>query len=165
MKKILNIIGYFSLLVVPYFLIVFTLVFHDFVRIMSCVGIVMVIAVQVIHFRKTKLKFMGIRVLITIILLIIYNVLIYSGYGIVKNIEVQRIINKIEKIECENYEFSKEELEHNIKFINERYVIGKSKFNAKIYYKDGTTEETTLVFSGVFIIELNQNKYYINILK
>ena len=68
MKKVLNFLGYISLLVTPYYLICFILMFYNPVRIMSLIGIAILTAIQLKHYKKTKIKNIGIRLLVSIIL-------------------------------------------------------------------------------------------------
>lgn len=162
MKKTLNIIGYISLFAIPYLLLIFIFEFHDFVKILSLVVLFIIITLQIIHYSKTLIKDIGIRILITIIAISICNFIIYNGYGLVKNIEANKIIQTIEKIEFDGHELYKGQLENKIRFVNSKSIISKGSYDATIYYVDEAIEKTTVQFSGVYIIKIKNDKFYID---
>lgn len=162
MKKALNIIGYISLFSIPYLSSIFIFVFHDFVKILSLVVLLIIITFQILHYRKTLIKNIGIRILITIITISICNFIIYNIYGLVKNMEANKFIQTIEKIEFDGYELNRDQLENKIKFVNSKTNINKGSYDATIYYLDGKIDKTTVYFSGVYIIKIKNDKFYIN---
>ena len=161
MKKVLNIIGYISLLTIPYLLIVFYFEFYNLVKVLLLISLAIIIFFQVNNYIKTKSKNIGIRILTTIIAICICSFIIYNIYGAIKNIEARIIAKKIEKITFENHEINGQDIEKNIKFINSKSLIYKGSEDAKIIYKDGTIEETKVSGPGFFIIQIKNGKYYI----
>ena len=120
---------------------------------------------QMIHYKKTKIKYIGIRILITLIATIICWVIIYNGYGIFKNIQIKGYINTIDKIQFGNNEIDREYLKNNTRFVKDNFIITKANSENKIYYNDGRIEKTIMEFPsiGLGIININGNKCYINI--
>ena len=161
MKKVLNIIGYISLLSLPYMVLIFILVFHDLVKIFILISLLMIFVFQIWHYHKTKIKYYGIRILVTIILVIIFSLIIYYGYGIIKNNEARKLAKTIEKISFETYELDQSKLENNLKFVNTKDLIFKGSSDAIIYYTDGRIERTKVYYSGFYIIQIKDDKYYI----
>lgn len=92
----------------------------------------------------------------------ICNFIIYNGYGLVKNIEANKIIQTIEKIEFDGHELYRRQLENKIRFVNSKSTISKGSYDATIYYVDEIIEKTTVQFSGVYIIKIKNDKFYID---
>ena len=164
MKKVLNIIGYISLIAIPYFLATFIFVYHNLVKILVLITLCIIICFQTIHYRKTKIKNFGIRIFITIISIAILGSIIHYGYGMIKNNQAKELAKTIEKISIEGHEISKKEIENNLKFVNEKSLIYKGSSEAIIYYANGTIEKITAYYPGFYIIEINGDRYYINVL-
>ena len=162
MKKIFNIIGYISLIVLPYLLAIFIFNFFDLTKILCLMVLMIIIAFQIIHYKRTKIKDYGIRILITIITISIFSFLIHSGYGIIKNKQVVKLTKTIEKIEFNGYELNREELENNLKFVNTKSIMTKGTYDAIIYYTDGIIEKTEVYKPPFYIIKIKNDKYYIN---
>ena len=89
MKKILNILGYISLLSIPVLVITFILMFYTEVKVMNIIAFTIITIAQIIHYKKTKIKYIGIRILITLVITIICSVIIYNGYGIFKGFQIK----------------------------------------------------------------------------
>ena len=160
MKKVLNIIGYISLVTIPYLLLSFILVFHNLVKILILIALLIIIVFQIRHHKKTKLKDYGIRILTTIISIVVLGAIIHYGYGMVKNIQANDLAKTIEKISFEEYEINQKQLENNLKFVNEKSLIFKGTSDATIYYTNGITEKTQVYYPGFYIIKINGDKYY-----
>lgn len=161
MKKVLNIIGYISILALPYMLLTFILVFHDLVKIFILILLLMIVVFQILHYHKTKIKYYGIRIFVTILLITIFSLIIHYGYGIVKNNQTKNLVNTIEKISFETYELDQSKLENNLKFVNTKDLIFKGSSDAIIYYTDGRIERTKVYYSGFYIIQIKDDKYCI----
>lgn len=162
MKKIFNIIGYISLLGIPYLLGIFIFNFFDLTKILCLMVLMIIIAFQIIHYKRTKIKDYGIRILITIVTISIFSFLIHSGYGIVKNKQIIKITKTIEKIEFDGYKINREQLKNNLKFVNTKSIMTKGTSDAIIYYTDGTIEKTKVYEPPFYIIKIKNDKYYIN---
>lgn len=162
MKKVLNIIGYISLLAIPDLLLLFIFEYHDLVKLLSLIILLIIIIIQGIHYKKTKIKNYGIRIFITIVLFSLLSFIIYNGYGIIKNNQAKELIKKIERISFETYEITQKQLDNNLKFVNTKSLIIKDESDATIYYKDGTIEKTKVY--NINIIQIKNDKYYLNVL-
>lgn len=160
MKKIFNIIGYISLVTMPYLLLSFVFVFHNLVKVLILITLFIIIIFQIIHYKKTKIKDFGIRILITIISIAALGLIIHYGYGLIKNKQAKDLVKTIEKISFEEYEINQKQLENNLKFVNEKSMIYKGTSDATIYYTNGTIEKTQVYYPGFYIIKINNDKYY-----
>ena len=114
------------------------------------------------HFRKTKIKEYGIRILVTLIAVSIISFMIHTGYGIVKTEQAKDIASIIEKITFSGLEFTGEDLKDNLIFINSKNELNKGEVNATIYYIDGTIENTKVYYSSDYMINIKNHLYYIN---
>ena len=56
--------------------------FYTEVKVMNIIAFTIVTFIQIMHYKKTKIKYIGMRILITLITTIICWVIIYNGYGI-----------------------------------------------------------------------------------
>lgn len=163
MKKILNIIGYLTILSVPVLLLVFYLVLHTPIKIVCCIALIIVGIIHIIHIKKTKIKYIGIRILITIVSLICLTYIVHNVYGIIKTANARELLKSIEKIEFMNYQLNEEDLaDADIQFVNENHIISKAYWDSKIYYKDGSIENSKVNFNGVYVYKINGENYYIS---
>ena len=163
LKKTINIIGYILILLIP-LLVLMYMTMHTTVQIICCIMFIIIFIFQVIHIRKSKIKFIGIRIMITLLLITILTTIVHYSYGAIKTKQGKELLKNIEKIEYENYTIEKEELEHaEIEFINEKTVFSKVIYDAKIYYKDGTIENTIIKYGGTSIYTIKGLEYYIKI--
>ena len=165
MKKILNILGYVSLISIPVLVITFILMFYTEVKVMNIIAFTIITIVQIIHYKKTKIKYIGIRILITLITTIICWVIIYNGYGIFKDIQIKSDLDTIDKIQIGNNEIDREYLKNNTRFVKDNFIITKGSKEATIYYNDGRIEQAIIGIPtiGLGIINIDGNKCYINI--
>lgn len=160
--KVLNVIGYISMLSIPVLLLIALFVFHDFALILSLIFLGLIVVFQIMHFRKTKIKEYGIRILLTLITVSIISFIIHTGYGIVKTEQAKDITNTIEKITFSGLEFTGEDLKDNLIFINSKNELNKGEVNAIVYYTDGTIENTKVYYSSDYMIRIKNHLYYIN---
>ena len=165
MKKILNILGYVSLISIPVLVITFILMFYTEVKVMNIIAFTIITIAQIIHYKKTKIKYIGIRILITLITTIICWVIIYNGYGIFKNIQIKSDLDTIDKIQIGNNEIDREYLKNNTRFVKDNFIITKGSKEVTIYYNDGRIEQAIMGIPtiGLGIINIDGNKCYINI--
>lgn len=166
MKKtllmILNVIGYISIIALAYFALIFVMIFHDIVKIITVIALIVIIMVQVFHYKKTKIKYFGIRILTSILLLYVASILIRSSFGIIMESQAKKISENIDKIVYEETVFDESmeqvidgrDLINSISFVNTKHpLIKTSSSDATIYYKDGRTEKTKIyVFEGLIFI-------------
>ena len=164
MKKVLNIIGYISLVTMPYLFLSFIFVCHNLVKILILIELLIILVFQIINYKKTRIKDYGIRILITIISIVALGSIIHYGYGLVKNKQAKDLVKTIEKISFEGYEINQKQLENNLKFVNEKSLIFKGTSDATIYYTNGTTEKTQVYYPGFYIIQIKGDKYFISVL-
>ena len=164
MKKILNILGYVSLISTPFLIITFILMFYTEVKVMNIIAFTIVTFIQIMHYKKTKIKYIGMRILITLITTIICWVIIYNGYGIFKNIQIKSELDTIDKIQIGNNEFDREYLKNNTRFVKDNFIITKGSKEAIIYYNDGRIEQSIIGIPtiGLGVININGNRCYIN---
>ena len=164
MKKILNILGYVSLISTPFLIITFILMFYTEVKVMNIIAFTIVTFIQIMHYKKTKIKYIGMRILITLITTIICWVIIYNGYGIFKNIKIKSELDTIDKIQIGNNEFDREYLMNNTRFVKDNFIITKGSKEAIIYYNDGRIEQSIIGIPtiGLGVININGNRCYIN---
>lgn len=168
MKKLLNILGYISILIIPYLILIVCLKCSITVKIISLIVALILIIMQIANYFKNKKKNFGIRILITIISIIISIFIIHNIYSILKTIEGKKFLNNIEKIETEDSIVEEDDLKKGkISFINGASMLSKGYINGIIYYKDGSIENTRVFYlfpsSSAFIIELNGNEYSIDL--
>ena len=153
-KKILNIIGYLTILSVPVLLLIFYLVLHTTVKIVCCIALILIGIIHIIH--------IGIRILITLVSIIFLTCAVHNFYGMIKTVKAKGILESIEKIEFSNYKLNKDHLTNaNIQFVNEKVIISKACWDATIYYKGGTIENSKVNFSGIYIYKIKGEDYYI----
>ena len=164
MKKILNILGYVSLISTPFLIITFILMFYTEVKVMNIIAFTIVTFIQIMHYKKTKIKYIGMRILITLITTIICWVIIYNGYGMFKNIQIKNELDTIDKIQIGNNEFDREYLMNNTRFVKDNFIITKGSKEAIIYYNDGRIEQSIIGIPtiGLGVININGNRCYIN---
>lgn len=160
-RKVLNVIGYISIFLIPFLLLISLWMFYNLVLILSLILSVLIIVLQIIHFRKTKIKEYGIRILITLITTSIISFIIYTGYGFVKTKQAKNIISDIEKITFSGLEFTTEDLKDNLTFVNSKNELNKGEVNAIVYYKDGAIENTKAYYSSDYMIKIKNHLYYI----
>lgn len=161
-KKILNVIGYLAILSVPYLLLVFYLILYTPVKIICCIILTLIVIMNIIHIKKTKIKYIGIRILVTLVSLICLTFIVHKAYGIIKTENAKEILKNIEKIEFMNHQLNKEDLANaKIQFVNECHIISKAYWNAKIYYKDGSIENSEVNYNGVYVYKIKGENYYI----
>ena len=160
--RVLNVIGFVSILFIPALILTALLVFHDCVLVSSLIFLAVIIVFQIMHFRKTKIKEYGIRILVTLIAVSIVSFIIHTGYGIVKTEQAKDIASIIEKITFSGLEFTGEDLKDNLIFINSKNELNKGEVNATIYYIDGTIENTKVYYSSDYMIKIKNHLYYIN---
>ncbi len=163
MKKILNTIGYLSILLIPYILAYFILSLYKPVKVISFMLLVLLVFVQILHFKRTKIKYIGIRILVTILSCIIVIIGMKSIYGIIKNIEAKSLQKEIKKIEYNNNVLENNDLrEIRLEFVNDAFILTKGEEQAKIYYINGNVEDIKVLLSGITpIFVINGQKYYI----
>ena len=164
MKKILNILGYVSLISTPFLIITFILMFYTEVKVMNIIAFTIVTFIQIMHYKKTKIKYIGMRILITLITTIICWVIIYNGYGIFKNIQIKNELDTIDKIQIGNNEIDREYLKNNTRFVKDNFIVTKVSKEAIIYYNDGRIEQSIIGIPtiGLGVININGNRCYIN---
>lgn len=163
MKKILNTIGYLSIILIPYILVYFILALYKPVKVISFMLLVLLVFVQILHFKRTKIKYIGIRILVTILSCIIVIIGMKSIYGIIKNIEAKSLQKEIKKIEYNNNVLENNDLrEIRLEFVNDAFILAKGEEQAKIYYINGNVEDIKVLLSEITpIFVINGQKYYI----
>ena len=138
--------------------------FYTEVKVMNIIAFTIVTFIQIMHYKKTKIKYIGMRILITLITTIICWVIIYNGYGIFKNIQIKSELDTIDKIQIGNNEFDREYLMNNTRFVKDNFIITKGSKEAIIYYNDGRIEQSIIGIPtiGLGVININGNRCYIN---
>lgn len=142
--KVINILGYLSILALLYFALLFLMTFHSVVKVLSIIALIIMIFLNVAHYKKTSIKYFGIRILVTIIILFLVGMCGRIVFGRIMNAKSEKLGSSIEKVVYTNDEGEEETLDiDSISFINTPNPIIKSgKSDAIIYYKDGRTENT-----------------------
>lgn len=93
MLKLLNVLGYISLISIIYYIIVFLFSFDLTLQIINVVMIIAVILVN--SFAIKKKKYVGIRILISLIIIAVLSSIIYISYSYIKG---NMFIKEIEAI-------------------------------------------------------------------
>lgn len=173
MLKILNFLGYASLISLLYFIPIFIFSFDSFLQIINIIFILILITINFIFFRKKK--YLGIRCLIITIILFILSFATYNIYGLVKGNILKNKINKIYD-ENKNIMLTSEELcDYNIKYVPDKFIIdviskgggnqGYIQLKNSDKYEDISYSETISSFGTHpehYIIIYNSERYYFN---
>lgn len=168
MLKLLNILGYISLLSLLFFIPIFILSFDLFLQMVNIVLFLILIMINFIFFRKKK--HLGIRCLVIIITLFILSSAIYNRYGIIKG---KMFKNKINEICDQNRNViltSKEITNYNIKYVPDKFVIDdiSKGGGAKGYIKfENSNKYEEISYSAInspkqYAIICNSDRYYLN---
>ena len=173
MLKILNILGYISLLSLLYYIPIFMLSFDLFLQIINIVITLFLIIINFIFFRKKK--YFGLRCLIIIITLFILSFVSHNVYGIVRGNIFKNKINQIYD-ENKNVILTSEDISsYNIKYKPDKFIIDViSKGGGKQGYLQfkNSDEYESISYSKIissfgtnpehYIIVYNSNRYYFN---
>lgn len=143
MLKLLNSLGYISILSIFFYMIFFIFAFDLFLQIINIALIIVLITINFIFFRKKKYK--GIRILFLLIIFFILSLVTYHVYGIIRGnifkIQINQICDENQNIILNSDEI----LTYDITYIPDRFIIDTiSKGNGmKGYIKlnDSTTYE------------------------
>ena len=171
MLKILNILGYISLLSLLYFIPIFMLSFDLFLQIINIVLILIFIIFNFIFFRKKK--YLGIRCLVIIITLFTLSFVIYNVYGIIRGSMFKNQINQIYD-EDKNAILTSEDLSnYNITYKPDKFIIdtiakgggkqGYIRFKNSDKYEKISYSVTISSFGSHpehYIIVYDSNRYY-----
>lgn len=171
MLKILNILGYISLLSLLYFIPIFMLSFDLFLQIINIVLILIFIIFNFIFFRKKK--YLGIRCLVIIITLFTLSFVIYNVYGIIRGSMFKNQINQIYD-EDKNAILTSEDLSnYNITYKPDKFIIdviskgggkqGYIRFKNSDKYEKISYSVTISSFGSHpehYIIIYGSNRYY-----
>jgi len=162
MKKIINILGYLTILAIPVLVLIFCLVLHAPVKIVCCIALILICIMHITHIKKTKIKYIGIRILVTLIILVCVTLLVHNAYGLIKTANAKELLKSIEKIEFNNYQLNKKDLINaEIQFINENHIISKAYWDATIYYNNGEIENSKVDYNGTYVYNIKVEHYYI----
>lgn len=162
MKRIINALGYFTLLLIPFIIFIFKFGLHTPVKIISVIGLIIIIILQILHFKKTMIKYIGIRILTTILIIVLITIITVYAYGFIKNLEAQKLWNSVEKIEMRDYTLEKEDLEDvKIEFVKDNFIMSKGSEQALIYFNDGSVETMKILWTSADIFEIKGNNYYL----
>lgn len=173
MLKILNILGYISLLSLFVFLLILAFYFDLFLKILNTIYILILIIMNFIFFKKKK--YLGIRFFIIIITLFILS---FTTYYIYINLRAYIFKNKINQIydEERNVILTSQELSsYKVKYIPDKNILDDlSKgggHRGYIEFKNSDEEKNilyTTIYSSCdthlihYLILYNSNRYYLN---
>lgn len=168
MKKILNILGYISIITIPVIALVILIVFLLPVQICSVIVFFSIMLINIYHIIKTKVRYFGIRILVSILCFCIIVFTCQNVYGLVKNKHAVEMLGSMDRIEFNRSYSSTYDREYNIvikkedlvnsdiQFINERtYGVKGGLIDGIVYYKDGTSKSISrgTFFSSLFLID------------
>ena len=166
MLKILNILGYISLLSIPYLIASFILSFDLFLKIINIIFIVILAIINFKFFRKKK--YLGIKFLVVIIILLIFSSTSYNLYKIIKGNSFKTKIYGIYD-NNKNVILTTEDIsDYSVKYAPDKLVIdiiskgGSSKGYIKFLNSD---EYEEILYGDLFnhyTIIHNSNRYYFN---
>lgn len=97
MLKILNVLGYISLISIIYYILVFLFSFDLTLQIINVVMIIAVILINVFAIKKKK--YVGIRILVSLIIIVLLSSIIYVSYTYIKG---NMFLKEIEAIYDDN---------------------------------------------------------------
>lgn len=158
MKEYFNVMGYLSLVATPILLLLF-LEYINAIRILILIMLLIIVIIEILHYKKTKIKHIGSRILMTFILIIISTKIVSFTYGKIKDIEVNKTLETIDRIERENGIITPEKLKNKLHFMTQKPFI-KGSTDIVIYYKDGSVEESK--YYQPDMIKIKNNNYYID---
>ena len=172
MLKLLNVLGYISLISVIYYILVFLFSFDLTLQI---INIVMVIAIILVNIFAIK-KYLGIRILVSLIIIALLSSIIYVSYTYIKG---NMFKEKIEAIydEAGNKILDANEIKsYSVRYIPDKFYIdnmskgyleeGRIAF-ANLYYADVPITYTVTISSfGTYpehyTIIINNKRYVFN---
>ena len=171
MLKVLNVLGYISLISLLYFIPIVMLSFDLFLQITNIVFILILIIINFIFFRKKN--YLGIRCLVIIITLFIFSFVTYNIYGIVEGNIFKNKINQIYD-ENKNVILTSEDLSnYNITYKPDKFIIdtiakgggkqGYIRFKNSDKYEKISYSVTISSFGSHpehYIIIYGSNRYY-----
>ncbi len=161
MKKVLNILGYISLLVIPYLVLLFYIFLFSILKIIVLIVLIIIIVFHLLYCKKKKIKYIGITILMIILEIVVLSLIIHLSYGIIKNIQAKKMIETIDRIEFTNQVISQEELKGKLEFVNSKEIFCKGAQHILIYYIDGTVEESHWCYPSA--MKIKNNYYYYEI--
>lgn len=166
MLKILNILGYISLLSIPYLIALFILSFDLFLKIINIIFIVILAIINFKFFRKKK--YLGIKFLVVIIILFTFSFMSYNIYKIIRGntfkTKIYRIYNNNKNVILTTEDIS----DYNVKFVPDKLIIdsiskgGASKGYIKFFNSNEYEEILYENFLNYYKIIYNSNRYYFN---
>ena len=121
MLKVLNVLGYFSLLSLFYYIANFILSFDLFLQIINLIFVILSVIINFVFFKKKK--YLGIRCFIIITILFILSILSYNIYSIARGNLFKNSIYEIYD-QNKNIIITSENLSsYNGKFIPDKLMI------------------------------------------
>ena len=119
--KILNILGYFSLFNLLYYIVNFLLGFDLFLQILNGILVIILLSINFIFFKKKK--YTGIRCCIIIVIMFVLSFATYNIYGIIRGNVFKNTINEICD-QSKNVLLKTEDLSnYNARYIPDKVII------------------------------------------
>lgn len=132
MFKILNILGYISLISVIYYILMFLFSFDLTLQIINIVMVIAIILVNIFVIKKKK--YLGIRILVSLIVIALLSSIIYISYSYIKG---NMFLKEIEAIydEAGNKILEANEIKsYSVRYIPDKFYIDNM---SKGYYEEG----------------------------
>ena len=161
--KILNFMGYISLLLIPCLWIICVIKLQEPLRIFSSIILFVLLGLNIVHFSVKKVKLFGIRIFTTIMLLVVCTYISYIIYNQSKDAYARNLVKEIDRIQINS--FANDDVTliegENIDFeyYKDASIFIKGQKDCQIFYKDGTSE-----FSQIFngnLLSIGKDKFYI----
>ena len=121
MLKLLNILGYISILSIFYYMIFFLFAFDLILKVINIVLILFLITINFVFFKKKK--YLGIRILFLLIIFFILSFIIYHVYGVIRGnifkIQIDQLCDENQNIILTSDEI----ITYDVTYIPDKFVI------------------------------------------